>query len=186
MKTDECVKQVVVDRCRHFARQHLSDDLHQAGCVYWAGVLAAELRAVGRSAQLQAGSAYFRISEQDPAERFIYQWQGVNEENLLCLVRGVLPELHAWVYLSDSNEVIDLTTGQQAAQALELEGLPCEYPHKPFVWDEANEGFDERNGVFYEADLAATLVVWQVLQLPTTGVSAAGTEFFRQRLTRVR
>ena len=87
-------------------------------CLYWSMFLLDELFRMGIYAVLQAGSAFWpRVSKEtyDTDEtctsHFGYEWNPDELLNAVAKASGMLPEIHVWVGLVVTQEVLDFTTG---------------------------------------------------------------------------
>jgi hypothetical protein len=123
---------------------------------------------------VQAGSAFWpRVPvEQDDgitSLNFGYQFDARHPLTLLALAgvllgRGsgaALPEMHVWLGLPDSQELIDFTAGQWPVQCQALLGEPWLTPTPPdFLWCPASE-LPER--VYYRPQREATLLAGRLI-----------------------
>lgn len=102
-------------------------------CLYAAFELAQALQRRGIQARFQAGSAFWRIDD-DNAE---FPWFGyefdesdeVFEQQILRIINAepgqfALPEMHCWVAIPDQMVIIDPTIADQPEQCRELLGKP--------------------------------------------------------------
>ena len=126
-------------------------------CFYWSLTLMGVLLQKGYRALIQAGSLSWPIVPpgQDDAHsptHFSYEWSPWREESQAALRLGLLPEIHVWVGLPDSNELLDFATKSLPEQAAK-EGLIWRTPQPPdFLWCSPSE---LPRGVIYKPDLDA-------------------------------
>lgn len=119
------------------ARDGLSEVMAQA-CLYHAMAMCAVLREAGYDAIPQAGDAgWQRIPDEDDDgicdTAFGYEWHDDEAEPLWR--QGLMPEMHCWVAIPDTKEIIDITTRYwpQACQAIMGKGWPGPKP-PDFLW----------------------------------------------------
>ena len=132
-----------------------------AACLQWSVILTTVLNESGSRAVLQGGSASFPIitPDQDDGERathFSYIFEPEVAIRRYCL--GKLPEMHCWVGLPDSNEIVDMTAGFQPQQARETAGLQYWNPElylPEVLWCKCDS---LPKGVRYMPDRVATIM----------------------------
>lgn len=129
-------------------------------CIVAAHFTCEELLERGCKAVLQAGSMQWpRIRpEQDDgkcATHFAYMWTPTSPISQRQLRRGATPELHAWVGILDTQEIVDVQTRYfpQACQLLIGQDWPGD-PPPDYLW--ASEA---PHGVVYDLDGHATMYV---------------------------
>lgn len=140
--------------------------------VYAAGVIH-QLSLHGVRAVFQAGSASWPIlapGEDDGirSTHFSYMWEPDSEQTLRRIAAGLLPELHVWVGVPSTQELIDVTTVFQPEQAMATAGLSWHGPTYDYIWCHAAE---TPTGVLYAPSLSAIKVAVELLH-----------GFFRQRI----
>jgi hypothetical protein len=130
---------------------------HGGRCFYWTLTLMGVLLQYGYRALIQAGSMSWPIvppgqDDGTSPTHFSYEWSPWREESQAALKLGLLPEIHVWVGLPDSNELLDFSTKYLPEQAAK-EALVWRTPLPPdFLWCGPSELPD---GVLYKPDLDA-------------------------------
>ncbi len=142
-------KQVIYKTvCERYQEWYGAEHMKGGSCLYWSTTLASVLVGLGYRALIQAGSVYWPIlpKAQDDGKRpthFSYEWSPWREESQAALKLGLLPEIHVWVGLPDSKEIVDFST-KYFPQHAAVEGLKWRTPPPPdFLWcgpDELPEG----------------------------------------------
>lgn len=129
----------------------------RARCVFFAAETVRAIRALGVRAILQAGSAGWpRVRpEQDDgklttATHFSYMWSPHERLSREAMAAGFMPELHAWVAVPRTDEIVDLTTCYWPEQARAIGGYawPGALPPR-FFWGGAKH---LPVGVFYRPE----------------------------------
>ena len=116
---------------------------------------------------LQAGSLQWpriRLPEEDDGEintHFSYMFSPHTLASRLSMAAGNLPELHCWVGLVDTQEIVDFSTRHLAGAALKLEMFWTAPAPPRFLWCGANQLPDQ---VRYEPNREATLYACSVLK----------------------
>lgn len=110
-------KREIVGRIRERVRRYSAHLASSPGtCVTHSNVAMLELLPLGFKATLQAGSAYWprRGLDYDDGTptHFGFVWEPDAPQSKYANGLGYLQEIHVWVGLSDTQEVIDLTTGK--------------------------------------------------------------------------
>jgi hypothetical protein len=108
-------------------------------CLYYAHHTAAVLWRHGRQAVIQAGSLQWpRVRREEDDGRinthFAYMWTPGAYESALSVALGNLPEMHVWVGLLDSQEVVDFTTRHLKAAAAERRMAWSAADPPPYLW----------------------------------------------------
>src|SRR5262245_5809812 len=109
------IKAQLVRAARKLMAERHPDVPIRSGCLYAAGAMIDVLRQCKVRACLQAGSAsWVRItSEQDDGKcnnAFGYGFHSENSLTVAALLERRLPEMHVWVGVPSSQEIIDITT----------------------------------------------------------------------------
>jgi hypothetical protein len=116
---------------------------------------------------LQSGSAAWRFKapacDDGGATHYSYQFNPADQASAARLAIGGMPEVHCWVGIPSTGELIDLTTGflpelLMAALPLEKWTMP---PPQPFFWGTADSLPD---GWQYRATLEAIHLVFKLLR----------------------
>ena len=110
-------------------------------CLYFMHAGLVELAQRGILGTPAAGTAYIQIIDADLDDgkvptHFGYEWGGHAEGAIHAKVEGnPLPEMHCWIWLPTTQEVVDFTTGTAPVMARKLgfKWQTAEPP--PFVWD---------------------------------------------------
>ena len=118
----------------------------------------------GVRALLQAGSMEFPMGGIDDgvnATHFSYIWEPESAETRARIAREEMPEMHVWVGLPDSGEILDVTTCFHQTQARRL-GLLWRGPAPPpFLWERADQL--PGRGVIYIPERRA--IAWALVRL---------------------
>lgn len=137
-----------------------------AACLYWAALTRDYLNErydVG--AELRAGTACWRFNAHDDGHtptHFSYVWDPDSPLSRAMLERGLLPEMHCWVSIPRTGEVVDLTTRYLVFRAAQA-GMKWTAPEPPpFLWTDKLP-----DGVIYAADTLATTFAGALLALST-------------------
>jgi len=109
-------------------------------CLYIMQCGMVELHQHGINCLPAAGSASFEIQPDDgKMSHFSYIWNGdpnaeLRRQAMLTGDQVSLPEMHCWIYLPDTKEVVDFSTGHlpAAAKAMGFEWKVT--PPPPYIW----------------------------------------------------
>jgi len=130
---------------------------HKGACLYWMQLTLIALRRLGLRALPQAGTMHWRFvpPEMDDgkcAMWFGYEWSPENDLSKFAIQHGLVPEIHCWIGLPDTNEIVDFSTRYVQEQA-EREGYRWLAPVPPdYIWCQADQLPD---GVFYKPEIDA-------------------------------
>lgn len=148
-------KQIVTEIQQEMHSRYPTTDLSRA-CLYWASITVEILCKHDFSAVLQAGTMMWpKIRpEQDDGKcstHFSYIF-----ENIRPPIPNVLPEMHVWAGILDTQEIVDLTTRYLPEQCERIinEDWSGDLPPE-FLWCSIR---DLPKGVIYEANPIATLM----------------------------
>ena len=136
--------------------KHLENSI--GACLQYAHHTADVINEYGIRALIQGGTMCWpRVTpEQDDgvsSTHFSYVWEPDSKTSRFALAFGALPEIHVWVGIPETNEIVDLTTGKFPEACPVLLGEPWLGPRPPdYLWQ---KGCPER--VVYEANQEATL-----------------------------
>ena len=132
---------------------------HRACLWYAAGAASFVERVLGERVILQGGSASWRRvrAEDDDGEvtthySYRFEW---DERALVELALGNLPEMHCWLAVPRTKEIIDLSVKHQQEACLQLAGM--HWPGDPlpeYLWLQVDEHGDNDDYV-YRADRTA-------------------------------
>jgi hypothetical protein len=135
-------------------------------CLFYAHHTATILCRHGFPAVIQAGSLQWprvRREEDDGhmESHFAYMWTPTSPESALSVALGNLPEMHVWVGLMDSQEVVDFSTRHlwRAAHDHGLTWTAAEPPR--YLWCPAN-GLPD--WVVYRPDRDASIYACTILK----------------------
>ena len=108
-------------------------------CLYYARETIAVLRHHGHKAVLQAGSMQWPIIKPEDDDgvcntHFAYMWEPDHPLSVIATKFGLLPEIHVWVGLVETQEVVDFSTRyfKEAAEERDLK-WQTEDPPK-YLW----------------------------------------------------
>lgn len=140
----------------------------ERACLYYAAHAALALSKRGVRAILQAGSASWRFKA--PAQddggvtHYSYLFDPAVPHPIECL-----PEMHCWVGIVNTGEIVDLTTGfVPGLMAIALPDEKWTEPvPPPYFWGGRQ---DIPNGWIYDATLDAVLLAYRFLAFTRTGL----------------
>ena len=95
------------------------------GCIIWAFAAALVLKRAGYKPVVQAGDMQWPVVDvcDDDGKmntHLAYMWTPHEEKSKLALVSGLLPEMHCWLGLVETQEFIDFSTHDFKNQAARL------------------------------------------------------------------
>lgn len=153
----------------HTLIEYNADHIHQQ-CLWFAYFTALAIGNRGGRPVIQAGSAYWPIIPREMAEldypgvhRFGYEFTPGAHNALILRSRGYLPEIHCWVGLPNSGELIDVTTCYWKRCCAEL------FPDEKWLAPDPPDYFWQINtrpfpwGVDYRPDRQAIYFVHQII-----------------------
>lgn len=136
------------------------------GCLYWAAAFEEACKEFGiDDCLIQAGSAQFQFRKDTGANdtHFSYMYDPLTATTRMR--HGLMPEIHVWNALKDSQEIVDLTTRYQAQQARDLRGFEWEpeFALPDYFW-----GKPDNQRMIYMPAMTATLCMlmklnWMVI-----------------------
>jgi hypothetical protein len=161
MTVPQCDRPALYRRVRQRVWPHRADASGQGGiCLFWAGQLLLELHRLGVRATPQAGKAYWprlhleHCGGPDPDEAFGFEGNLDSPASRAALADGDLPEIHVWVGLPDSQELLDFSTGDWPGLCQQFLGKDWPGPKPPrYFWASASQGLPA--GVCYLPSEAA-------------------------------
>lgn len=134
----------VVKRVAAFAPP---DAAPTALCFYYSAFGIEALREAGLRAVLQAGTASWPRIRPDQDDgvvmtHFSYLWSPNEIQSRLAVAQGAMPEMHVWIALPDTGELVDFTTAFWPTQAKLLTGMdwPGDQPPTYFWGKELPKG----------------------------------------------
>jgi len=145
---------------RLFKERHADIEPHRA-CAYLAKIGMEVLSRYPRFYRpvLQAGTMQWEIvpKQLDDGVRgthFAFKWSPTDFNSILAMASGGIPEMHVWIALPDTNEIVDFSTGTFPAFVSTL-GMEWLAPKPPdFLWQDVSQAAAE--GHFYEPNEVAT------------------------------
>ena len=137
-------------------------------CLHWAAAAHRELFFHGFKPTIKAGSMNWPIVPEHlddgvSATHFSYEFEAHNPINLLSMATGNLPEMHVWVWLTDTNETVDLSTRSLQEQCARLTGNRLHWlapPPPKYLWTDMLP-----DGTYYRENIQATKIAIQALNL---------------------
>lgn len=107
---------------------------------------------------LQAGSASFKMipdNQDDGVSPNYFSYQFSLAAALPYVARGKLPEMHCWVGIKETRELVDVSTEFLPDQCKKLSGMDWRTPPPPpFVWD-TTAALERQRDLIYEPDVEA-------------------------------
>jgi hypothetical protein len=140
----------------------------EGACLYWARMTGVYLHArYDVDTRLRAGSMCWPCvapSEDDGKSptHYSYVWDPDDPLSQAALAAGIMPELHAWIEIPDTHEIIDLTTRYLMSRATRAGLKWSASPPPPYLWTTRDK---LPEGVIYRADPVATRFVVYLLAL---------------------
>lgn len=145
--------------------------ISSGACLYWADSTVKILRKYGYNAQLQAGSLQWScrnnnwIDDGVSHTHFSYMWDKNVARQFLrngLLSVGILPEMHCWAGIIDTNEIVDLSTRHLIQQYEKTMREEWQAPTPPlYLWADKDTILD---GVRYIPDVEAIYFALMVLK----------------------
>lgn len=144
------IEKIVKDSIVHEVRERvrIDHDKQEAACLDYALQTIIVLAEYGLNGKVQAGTVMWpRLRpEQDDGvsnTHFSYVWENdpsVKQKLVTTLMMGKLPEIHVWVALPETEEVLDFTTCFQREQCQKLTGMDWPGDELPdYIWGTVNE-----------------------------------------------
>lgn len=140
-------KREIYDKARHQIQEWYGEEQAETGsCLYWGQVTMKVLQQAGLRPVLQAGSMQWKMVPPELDDginptHFSFLWSPGSPESRASVAAGHLPEMHVWVGLPDSGELVDFSTGAFRKLAQERFGLRWLSPDPPvFLWGTPPEG----------------------------------------------
>lgn len=140
------------------------------GCFYWALTGAQTLIRHGLKPSLYAGNVSWPILQEDDGvspTHFSYIWSPTSARSLAAMAQGYMPEVHIWLALKATGELVDFSTGEFKMIALK-QGFPWRAADPPeFLWSRFLPP-----GVIYTPIQEATEYAMRILKENTIVVEA--------------
>jgi hypothetical protein len=163
---NNALKQRLYNEARETFRAWHGDDLAQKGaCLYWARIVIMVLAFHEMNACLQAGTMLWQMvpNEEDDGvcnTHFGFQWEPGSPASIAQINKGLLPEVHIWCGIVDTQELVDFSTGT-FAQIARARGHNWRMPDPPpFLWCQAK---DLPDAAHYAPNMEATLLAQDFL-----------------------
>lgn len=131
-------------------------------CLFLAiGFIQAYYEWTGVVSFLQAGSASFKMVPDhldDGKSPNYFSYQFSLEAALPFVARRTLPEMHCWVGIKETRELVDVSTEFLPDQCKKLSGMDWRMPPPPpFVWD-TTAALERQRDLIYKPDVEAIKV----------------------------
>src|SRR5271169_3782454 len=157
-------KQSIFEAARATMLDWYGYELSQKGaCIYWNQCAMRELYLRGHKPVLQAGDMLWRIvpTAQDDgtvATHFGYEWTPQDPFSQQAMTAGLLPEVHIWCGLLDTQDLVDFSTGTLPQVAKEQHGYDWHTDKPPeYVFGRPSDD------AFYRPNIEATLYVYRFI-----------------------
>jgi len=147
---------------RNLIEWYGEDKVEAGSCLFWAQVAMRTLERAGLRRVLQAGDLQWQMVPRELDDgvsptHFSYIWS--ETRSTVIPPEGHLPEIHVWVGLPDSGEIVDFSTGTFKKLAIERHGLRWLGPDPPkFLWGVPPDG------TIYRPYREATLFAFELLK----------------------
>jgi hypothetical protein len=135
-------------------------------CLYWSLTAGLVLQRHGIRSILQAGTMLWPMAEDTGTNEthFGYQWDPTDIGSQAALEVGAMPEIHIWIVLPETQEIIDFSV-RHLPRLAALDGKTWTKETPPdFLWVKKEQMPD---GVIYRAEVGATL--WLIRKLAQDG-----------------
>lgn len=150
-------KDLIVSMARQAADKH-EYNTNGGRCLPLAVELMKELARCNVRAVLQAGSAQWRCVKDDDGisnTHFAYVWE-MSDITRMRMADGMMPEMHCWIGIPSTQEIVDISTYMLPEQAKLRAGINWTAELPPdYIWS-GRDGFPE--GARYLVDKDATMV----------------------------
>lgn len=137
---------------------------HHRMCLFWAYETYKILKICGLNALIQAGSASWPMVSKElddgiSSTHFSYKFEDT-PFNLKRMAHGHLPEMHVWVGIVETKEIVDLTTKFWPQQAKEIGNHEWKNKLPPdYFWSDKHD-----DDVQYDVDGLATVFAMSILK----------------------
>lgn len=146
------------DRIVAAARSKVNNGDAGGLCLHLAIALGRELARHGIRAVLQAGSAQWRCMDEDDGvspTHFAYMWE-LSAQTKQRVAENKLPELHCWIGIPSTQEIVDISTRHLVEEAERRAGIKWTAPLPPdYIWAGA-KNFPQ--DCHYMVDMTATAI----------------------------
>lgn len=155
-------KRQIVQKARRNAMRILPKEAEgrlDGACLFLAiGFMQAYREWTGVVTLLQAGSASFKMvpdNQDDGVSPNYFSYQFSLAAALPYVARGELPEIHCWVGIKETRELVDVSTEFLPDQCKKLSGMDWRTPPPPpFVWD-TTAALERQRDLIYTPDVDA-------------------------------
>lgn len=138
------------------------------GCIYWMQTGMVELHRSGINCMPAAGTAHFEMQPDDVKNvtHLTFEWGGDPNAELrrTAVLTGdnqvALPEMHCWIWLPDTKEVVDFSTGHIPTLAKTFGFEWKTKPPPPYIWARPESLFPR---AIYQPSRDATKLAIQTL-----------------------
>lgn len=153
---ESSLKDDIVHSARQFIKENYPTLKPSAACLYSAFAILKEIhsRQLKVRAMPNAGSMHWPCIDLTKDDgigntHFAYVWSPSSIQSQISIAFGNLPEMHVWVVLPETNELIDICTGAFPSAYHEITDNTWSGPLPPdYIWGRFE---DLPNGVYYEA-----------------------------------
>lgn len=150
----------IIERVRDRLRErlHVEDVFRHGVCLYASHILCEELHAAGQVPMLQAGTALWKFRESETGHTHVgFEWDSRSGR---VRIPGALPEIHVWVYVRNTETLIDLMLPHFERLVPEI-GFVQEIPFPEYFWDTPNNLPDH---TVYRPEVEPTFLAIGLLQ----------------------
>lgn len=165
-KTKAPTREMLVRRIERATKKRVNSKQRiNRSCLWYAHETIRELDRQGVRAVLQAGSASWLIVPEEHDDgisptHYSYECEITPRSLMEMITIGVLPEMHVWAAIPNTNEVIDLTT-RYLPELSASAGLKCQIDYPPYVWENVRVLSDM--GMYYKPTMAATQLAMHLI-----------------------
>lgn len=138
-------------------------------CLLHAYALAAIMKRDGIDTVPQAGTLSWKFVDDEHDDGispnwFHYQWEGITNKHVqAALMRGQMPEMHVWVGIPETQELVDITTCFLKKQVKDLIGAEWKAADPPdYLWCNIKKIPD---GVVYHAKADAIITTISMVEV---------------------
>jgi len=135
-------------------------------CLYWAHYGLQVLKEAGIEVCLQAGSAYWprvdnpRETPEHVMTHFGYKWEPDSNLSRLSVRLGHLPEMHIWLGIVETQELVDFSTGTWPQACRDRIGEWETQDPPPYYWGPPGNLPED---VVYEPHAKATILAGHII-----------------------
>ncbi len=161
--TPELKEEIYQAAADEFERKYHNPEFKGGNCVHWSLCAARVLNRYGFKPIIQGGTLQWPMVTEEEDDKVTmshmgYVWSPNNQISLAAMAAGYMPEMHVWLGLLDTQEIIDFSTGNFSKWAL-AHNLPWRMPPSPkYLWGKPPPW------TVYEAIEEATVLAFQLMQ----------------------